>query len=208
MTQRQIFIVGFFIVLLVLLYQIVVIFRPFFMPFLWAIILAHVTYPVHQRLSSALGQREGLSAGILTVGIIALVIVPLVLLIIQLVEEAGAVYVAAKDWIEAGGLKRLPVDLSTLPLIGGYVQPILGRLVVSQGDLGAALLQNVKALSGFFVGQLAGFATNVFLLVMNFLVMVFTLFFLFKDGDRRIGICMNSRLSMRHTNRRSSIGLM
>ena len=91
-------------------------------------------------------------------------------------EEAGGVYAAAKDWIEAGGLKRLPFDLATLPLIGGYVQPVLGRLVVSQGDIGASLLQNVKALSGFFVGQLAGLATNVFLLVMNFLVMIFTLF--------------------------------
>jgi len=184
MAQRQIFIAGFFIVLVVLLYQIAVIFSPFLMPFLWAIILAHVTYPVHQRLSSSLGHREGLSAGILTLAIIALVIVPLVLLIIQLVEEAGGVYLAAKDWIEAGGLKRLPVDVSALPLIGGYVQPVLGRLVVSQGDLGASLLQSVKSLSGFFVGQLAGLATNVFLLVMNFLVMVFTLFFLFKDGDR------------------------
>jgi predicted PurR-regulated permease PerM len=184
LAQRQLFIAGFFVVLLVLLYQIAVVFRPFLMPFLWAIILAHVTFPLHQRLSSALGHREGLSAGILTLAIIALVIVPLVLLIIQLIEEAGGVYVAAKEWIEAGGLKRLPVDLSTLPLIGAYIQPILGRLVVSQGDLGAALLQNVKALSGFFVGQLAGFATNVFLLIMNFLVMVFTLFFLFKDGER------------------------
>ena len=69
-------------------------------------------------------------------------------------------------------------------IIGGYVQPILGRLVVSQGDLETSLLHNIQALSGFFVEQLTGLATNLFLLIMNFLVMLFTLFFFFKDGDR------------------------
>ena len=46
------------------------------------------------------------------------------------------------------------------------------------------MLHNIQALSGFFVEQLTGLATNLFLLIMNFLVMLFTLFFFFKDGDR------------------------
>ncbi|WP_447976790.1 AI-2E family transporter [Candidatus Nitrospira bockiana] len=184
MNQRQLFALGFFIVLVVLLYQIAVIFRPFFFPVLWAVILAHITYPLHRRLAALLGGRHALSAGILTVGIIGLVVVPLVFLTIQLIEEASIAYVTVKAWIEADGLKRLLADLSNLPLVGAYIQPIWARLVVSQGDLGASLLQNVKALGGFFVEQLAGLAANLFLLVMNFLVMVFTLFFFFKDGDR------------------------
>jgi predicted PurR-regulated permease PerM len=89
-----------------------------------------------------------------------------------------------KTWIDGGGLKTAPAQLSQLPIIGGYVQPILGRLILAQGDLEASLLHNIKALSGFFVEQLTGLATNLFLLIVNFLVMLFTLFFFFKDGDR------------------------
>jgi len=184
MTQRQLFAVGFFAVLALLLYQIAVIFRPFFLPVLWAVVLAHITYPLHRGLTTWLGGRKGLSAGLLTIAILGLVVVPLVFFIIQLIEEAGAAYLTTKAWIESGGFKRIPGELSQWPIIGGYVQPVLGRLIASQGDLEASLLQNFKALSGFFVEQVAGLATNLFLLVMNFLVMVFTLFFFFKDGDR------------------------
>jgi predicted PurR-regulated permease PerM len=184
MTQRQMFALGFFIVLLVLLYQIAIVFRPFLLPVLWAVILAHIAFPVHRRLSKRLGHRKGLSAAILTVAIIGLVVVPLVIFIIQLIEEAGIAYMTTKSWIDGGGLKTAPAQLSQLPVIGGYVQPFLGRLILAQGDLEASLLKNIQALSGFFVEQLTGLATNVFLLVMNFLVMLFTLFFFFKDGDR------------------------
>ena len=184
MNQRQMFALGFFVVLLILLYQIAIIFRPFLLPVLWAVILAHMTFPLHRRLTALLGQRKGLSAAILTVAVIGLVVVPLVIFIVQLIEEAGSAYVLAKTWIDGGGLKTAPGQLSQLPIIGGYVQPILGRLVVSQGDLETSLLHNIQALSGFFVEQLTGLATNLFLLIMNFLVMLFTLFFFFKDGDR------------------------
>jgi len=184
MTQRQMFALGFFIILVVLLYQIAIIFRPFLLPVLWAVILAHIAFPLHRRLSASLGNQKGLSAAILTVAIIGLVVVPLVIFIVQLIEEAGTAYVTAKTWIDGGGLKTAPGQLSQLPIVGGYVQPILGRLIMAQGDLEASLLQNIKALGGFFVEQLTGLATNLFLLVMNFLVMTFTLFFFFKDGDR------------------------
>jgi predicted PurR-regulated permease PerM len=184
MTQRQIFALGFFVILLVLLYQIAIVFRPFLLPVLWAVILAHITFPVHRRLSERLGHRKGLSAAILTVAIIGLVVVPLVIFIVQLIEEAGIAYGTTKSWIDGGGLKTAPAQLSQLPIIGGYVQPVLGRLILAQGDLEASLLRNIQALSGFFVEQLTGLATNLFLLIMNFLVMLFTLFFFFKDGDR------------------------
>jgi predicted PurR-regulated permease PerM len=184
MTQRQIFALGFFVILLVLLYQIAIVFRPFLLPVLWAVILAHITFPLHRRLSARLGHRKGLSAAILTVAVIGLVVVPLVIFIVQLIEEAGIAYMTTKGWMDAGGLKTAPAKLSQLPVIGGYVQPVLGRLILAQGDLEASLLKNIQALSGFFVEQLTGLATNLFLLIMNFLVMLFTLFFFFKDGDR------------------------
>lgn len=184
MNQRQLFAVGFFAVLLVLLYQIAIIFRPFLLPMLWAVVLAHVTFPVHQRLTALLGDRETASATLLTIVIISLVVVPLVMLIVLLIQEASVAYAMAHAWIDSGGLKRLPGELSRLPVLGSYIQPLIGRFVVSRGDVEAFVLQNVKDLSGFLVSQITGFAANAFLLVVNFLVMIFTLFFFFKDGAR------------------------
>jgi predicted PurR-regulated permease PerM len=183
MTRPQLFAVCFFAGLLVLLYQIAVIFQPFLFPVLWALILAHVTFPLHVRLTGLLRTRATASAAVLTLGIMALVVVPVVMLTLLLVQEAGSAYTAVNVWVQAGGVKRLPQDLAQLPF-GGLAQELIGRFVINQGDLEAFLLQSARTLSGFMVAQFTSLAKNAFLLAANFLVMIFTLFFVFKDGPR------------------------
>ena len=183
MTRQQLFAACFFAVLLVLIYQIGVIFKPFLLPVLWAAILAHVTCPLHARLTALLKGRETLSAVLLTVAIMAMVVAPVVFLTLLFIQEAGSAYDAVHAWVQSGGVKRLPSQLSALPL-GGRIQELLGRHVTSYGDLESFLLQSSKALSGFVVEQVTGFAKNVFLLGANFLVVIVTLFFFFKDGKR------------------------
>ena len=51
MTRSQLFTAVFFALLLLLLYQIVLMFRPFLFPILWAALLAQVTFPLHDRLT-------------------------------------------------------------------------------------------------------------------------------------------------------------
>jgi len=183
MTRQQLFAVCFFAILLVLLYQIAIVFRPFLLPVLWAMILAQVTFPLHIRLTTFLRGRATASAALLTVGIMALVVAPVVFLTFLLVHEAGIAYDAINVWVQSGGAKRLPGELSRLPL-GRLAQELIGRFVHAYGDLDAFLLQSAKALSGFVVEQVASLAKNAFLLVANFLVMIITLFFFFKDGSR------------------------
>src|SRR5919106_5917309 len=115
MTQRQLFAVVFFGVLLILLYQIAIIFRPFLMPLFWAMVLAHVTYPIHQRLTGLLRGRATLSAALLTVTILIVCIVPVVMLTVVLIEEATTAYDQIDQWIKAGGLKTIPALLEKLP---------------------------------------------------------------------------------------------
>lgn len=183
MTRRQLFAVCFFAILLVLIYQIGVIFRPFLLPVLWAAILAHVAFPLHARLTSLLRGRETVSAALLTVGILAMVVAPVTFLTSLLFREAGGAYDAINAWVQSGGVKRLPAQISSLPL-GGRAQELIGRLVTDTGDLETFVLQSSKALSGFVVEQVTGLAKNVFLLAANFLVAIVTLFFFFKDGRR------------------------
>lgn len=55
MTKPQLFTAVFFSLLLLLLYQIALMFQPFLFPMLWAVILAHMTYPAHLWLTARLG---------------------------------------------------------------------------------------------------------------------------------------------------------
>ena len=185
MTRQRLFAFGFLGVLLVLLYQLAETFSLFVKPVLWAVILAHVAFPLHTRLTGLLRGREVASAALLTVGIVALIVAPVVFFTFLLVQEAGNGYDAVNTWVQSGGVKRVPDELAKLPLLGGSrVQHMLHKLVGSKANVEAFLLQSAKAMSGFIVEQLTGLVKNAFLLAVNSLVIVIALFFFFKDGQR------------------------
>src|SRR5437899_1843706 len=98
MTRQQVVAFGLFGVLLVLLYQLAETFSPFVRPVLWAVILAHVTFPLHTWLTGLLRGREVASAVLLTVGVVVLIMSPVVFLTFLLVQEAGNSYDAVNTW--------------------------------------------------------------------------------------------------------------
>ncbi|HEY5626909.1 MAG TPA: hypothetical protein VIR79_03095 [Nitrospira sp.] len=55
MTRPQLFTAAFFALLLLLLSQIVLMFKPFLFLVLWAALLAHITFPLHNRLTQLVG---------------------------------------------------------------------------------------------------------------------------------------------------------
>ncbi len=203
MTRQELFAFGFLGVLLVLLYQLAEVFSPFLRPLLWAVILAHVAFPLHARLTGLLRGREVASAALLTVGIVALIVAPVVFFTFLLVQEAGNGYDAVNTWVQSGGVKRVPDELAKLPLLGGSrVQHMLHKLVGSKANVEAFLLQSAKAMSGFIVEQLTGLVKNVFLLAVNSLVIVISLFFFFKDGQRLLqSLCRVIPLDEAHKDR-------
>ena len=184
MNRQQLFSLGFFAVLALLLYQIGLMFLPFLFPVLWAVIFAHLAFPVHMGLTTWLRGRETVAAAALTIGVMALGVVPLVLVGGLLVREASSAEQAIRHWVAEGGIQQLSEHLTRLPWATGLVQELSGRAALKQANLEQFVLSNSKALSEFMVNELSVLVRNVFLLVADFLVMIFTLFFLFRDGRR------------------------
>jgi predicted PurR-regulated permease PerM len=183
MTRQQIFAVCFIALLLFLLYQIVIIFRPFLIPILWATIIARLGFPLNVRLTRLLRGHKAVSAGLLTLLILIIAVIPIVYLTFVLIQETGAAYIAFSEWVRTGGVNRVTQYLSQLPMIGGKAQEFVGRLVAG-GNLEGSLLEGGKTVSMFLLAHAADVAKNAFEFTIAFLVMIFTLFFFFKDGER------------------------
>ncbi len=182
-SRQQVFALAFFGILLFLLYQLVLMLRPFLLAMVWAAILAHLLFPLHSALAAKLGGRESWAAGILTLGIMVLLVLPLVWTGGVILREAALAEVAIRDWVGGGGLQRLPEEAGKLPIIGTLVQSVVDRLRENtQDNLEEALISSAKSLSQFLVGGLTGFVKNVFEFVANALIMIVTLFFFFRDG--------------------------
>jgi len=57
MTKPRLFTAVSFVALVLLLYQIALLFRPLLFPVLRVVILAHMTYPAHARLTARRSSR-------------------------------------------------------------------------------------------------------------------------------------------------------
>ena len=185
MTKRQLFTVTFLLVFLLLLWELGLILRPFFSPILWAVILATTTYPVYLRLLARVGHRGNIAAGIMTGGLIITAVVPAVYGMILAGQQGMEAYAQASAWLQSGHLQDVGGMLATVPGVGGLSQELIGRLIVNgSGQVEASLLEGGKVVSTFLLSQGVDFARNALLLATDFLIMLFTLFFVFRDGSQ------------------------
>ena len=184
MTKPQLFTAVFFALLLLLLYQIALMFRPFLFPVLWAALLAHLTFPLHVRFTAFVRGREVVSASCLTLLVLALVVIPISMMGVLLAREASTAEQTIREWISSGALHKLPEQLSTWPVIGGLLQRVSGSVLLTPDSLDQGLLSAATFLTRFFLDQVGDLLKNAFLLVTDFFLMLFALFFLFKDGKQ------------------------
>lgn len=183
MSKRQLFTVTFLLVFLLLLWELGLILRPFFSPILWAVILATTTYPVYIRLLARVGHRGNVAAGIMTGGVLIMAVVPALYGMILAGQQGVEAYAQASEWLKEGHLNDLGGVLAKVPGVGGLSQELVGRLIVTNsGKVEASLLEGGKAVSTFLLSQGVDFARNALFLATDFLIMLFTLFFVFRDG--------------------------
>jgi predicted PurR-regulated permease PerM len=191
MTRQQIFSIVFFALLVLLLYQIGLMLKPFVFSALWAGLLVHWAFPLHLRLTRLFGGKEIPSAAILTAGALAIVVVPLVVMGVMLVREASVAEQQIRVWISSGGLQGLPDQLATIPIIGSWLQSAISGTATPTLSLEQSVMTGVKELSQFLIGGMGGLLKNTFALVANFFMMLLILFFLFKDGRQWLSVLYN-----------------
>lgn len=187
MMQHQLFVVAFFLVLLVLFYQIAVIFAPFLVPVLWAVIIARMTNGLYVKLVHLLRGRDTLAAALLTFATVFLVVFPMVSLTFLLVQETTMAYRSVVEWVQAGGMTQLPEYLGKIPLAGRLIQEQLRTFVLAGSGYEGSIAEGTKTVGTFLLTQISGLARDALSLTIDLFIMLFTLFFFYKDGRGLFG---------------------
>jgi predicted PurR-regulated permease PerM len=169
---------GFLILLAVLtLYLCYIIFYPFLRPLLAATVIAVVFFPVHARLARLIASPS-LSALISTVMVVLIITIPAIMIGAAFSKEVAALYsFLDQKSEESGGLSPYLMHLIERPL--GWVSQYFD---VSQFNLGAWLKERLQQISAFLVAEAATVVGNVTSFVVNTVITLFTLFFLFREG--------------------------
>jgi predicted PurR-regulated permease PerM len=150
---------------------------PFFVALAWAGILAYVTWPLFSRLRHRLKRHDNLAALLMTVGVAAMLLLPLVWVLFSLVRDLAFVADLIRR-VTTEGLPPLPPAVRHWP--GGVwlaeqylkVQSDPAWLRAQIEALGLTDFTHIKAIMG-------GLGRNV----AKFGLAVFALFFLYRHGD-------------------------
>lgn len=150
---------------------------PFFASLAWAGILAYATWPLHQRLRQRLSERPNLVALLMTLGVAATLLLPLVWVMFTVAVDVAAATATFKQ-LMTHGLPPLPAAVRVWPG-GEWIATQYQRV---QGDPAWVRVQ-IDALGLNDTASLKALAGGVGRNAAKFGLAVFALFFLYRHGD-------------------------
>lgn len=163
-----------------LLYRV---FEPFFGPILWATLGAFVLFPWNLRVRRAVRGRAGLAAALMTLAVGLGLVLPAVGIAavfggqaVELGQRLGRI----ADEYEI----RTPQDLTRLPVFGRLVDWIASHSPIRAAQVQSSFLHGVQAVLNFLLSHTRSVLVGAFGVIGNISLMLFVLFFFFRDGDQ------------------------
>ena len=149
--------------------------QPFLNVILWATVLVILFYPVHRRLVERL-KKPSLAALISCVLVILIILVPVTLITLAVINElSGAV-----ETVQAGVNYLLdPNSRLTGPILN-----FLNRYIdVTQLRSEEFLVERLRGVGGQLAGRTLGFIGGVVGAIVQTFFVIFTMYYLFRDGE-------------------------
>jgi predicted PurR-regulated permease PerM len=171
------------VVAAVLAYVLFLIFRPFIGSIVWAVLIAYLLFPLVLRLRRRLNGRKAPAAVLMTLFVIVGFGVPAALIAAafagQAVELAQRLSRLAQQYqIQA------PEDLVALPVVGRALEWLDAVLPVNAAQIQTWAIRALQRILEFLLAHTGAWVAGAFGVVGNISLMLFILFFFFRDGDQ------------------------
>jgi predicted PurR-regulated permease PerM len=164
------------IVLAIALYVCWLMLQPFFNVLLWAAVLAVVFYPMHRRILERTG-RPTLAAACSTLLVVVFILLPVTFITVAVVRELTGAAAGFQSGLSNFSIGSWPVLGRLMEWAGQYIhidREAAQQFVVERLETwGSALAGSTLVVVGGAVGAIVQMA-----------LVVFTLFYLFRDGER------------------------
>ncbi|MDA1060850.1 MAG: AI-2E family transporter [bacterium] len=173
-----------------LIFCLIVVFLLFFKilsPFLTVIfaaaVLAIAFYPVYKRVRKLLKGWERTASFLTCIFVILVTLVPITVFVIMLSQEGVDTYEVISERVESGAFdKYLQWDESNI--LYGLMSDFESIVAIEELDLKKSVVGVAQSFSTFLVSQTATLLKSISNLVFNFLIMLFSMFYFFKDGEK------------------------
>jgi predicted PurR-regulated permease PerM len=164
-----------------LAYLLWLIFAPFLAPIAWATVLTVVLMPGYRRLRNRV-RHPNLAALIATFLTILLVVLPAILVGAALLQQAVRLYAIASLFVQTHRVASA-ADLFRIPALRSFIERISAIVPVSSADIQLWLQSGLKTAAGRGAEIASSVAIGLLGMLASFFIMIFTLFFFFRDGE-------------------------
>lgn len=161
--------------------------QEFMLAIFWAAVLTIIFYGYYQKLNTRLKGRSTLSASIMTVLILLFVIIPLALLTIALVNQAS-------ELIEGIESNQVNPNLIIDYLEGQFpaVFELLAQYDMEVGQLRTQVSEGAVSIAQTIASRALSYTGSIVNFFVQFTLMLYLLFFFFRDGKVLINTIVNT----------------
>lgn len=152
---------------------------PYYTAILWAVILAIIFFPVHKWLERVLRGRSGVAALLTVLLCICLVIIPALLILSSLIQEGTSLYrrISSNEIDLNAYLSRFHEVLPTF-LDNWFTSLKLGGFTELRARMSSGFMEAGQSIAG----SVLSFGQNTLQFFVSLGLMLYLLFFLFRDG--------------------------
>jgi predicted PurR-regulated permease PerM len=164
-------------IIFILLYLLYRMLYPFLTTIAWAMVLSITFYPLYKGLLRFL-KRPWLSSLLTLLFILILVIGPFTYIVGSLIKETTDLYIT----IEKKGFEAI-AEIQRHPRIEGIFERIRLYKMFEDFDIQEEVVTTLKGIGKYIAQNFSNLFRNAIMLVVNFVIMCFTIFYFLKDGN-------------------------
>lgn len=178
---------GYFLLLcltIVFIFLIYII-KPFLTVIFVGAVLVIAFYPIYRKFNKWFKGLNRLASFISCLLVIIVTVVPLAIFILLLTGEAFDTYQEIQTEIESGVFDKYLQweDGGIFYDLKKNIEPVVD---LENIDIKKNIIEIAKSLSTFLVSQTANFVKGISGIVLSLIVMLFTMYYFFKDGDKLV----------------------
>ncbi len=181
MKKEYILTALFFLIVAVFFYMFYQLMVPFFTPIAWAAILVIVFYPVYGWLSIRIKQ-SWLASLVACILLFIIIIGPAIYLLASLAGEAANAVQLVNETYKSGNLKEY-LTLN-IPFLDAVKNKLTDYPQLADVDFETIIKDAVTTITKAIGSQATTVIANITKTFFYFLLMLFTMFFFFRDGDQ------------------------
>lgn len=158
--------------------MLIYILQPFFYPLFWAAVIASLFYPIYKRISALL--KPSLGAFFTLFLIIIIVLLPLSLIVTLLIKELIGIFNYLNSFQGQVG--------SFLQSINGFIHsfPYFSNFKINDTVIAQQINEISKSIIGFLYESIKSLTQNSLEFFVLFVLMLYSMFFFLRDGDRML----------------------